>query len=154
MRLGFVGFSFPSEPQLFHHGRSRSPYLPLLIPQPVRILLPVIYCSDKQQLEVCGILGLLLHDPGIDAAPEIAEGLSLLQHRGQDACGMITCGPKGRFYQCKANGMVRDVFDSSAIARLIGGMGVGHGALVGADQVLCQNEDIYIKSYSPIPYSR
>ena len=76
---------------------------------------------------MCGILGLLLHDPTIDAAPEIGEGLSLLQHRGQDACGMVTCGPKGRFYQCKANGMVRDVFDANAIARLVGGMGVGHG---------------------------
>ncbi|KAJ7219544.1 phosphoribosyltransferase-like protein [Mycena pura] len=75
---------------------------------------------------MCGILGLLLHDPIIDAAPEICEGLSLLQHRGQDACGIVTCGPKGRFYQCKANGMVRDVFDSNSISRLIGGMGVGH----------------------------
>jgi amidophosphoribosyltransferase len=76
---------------------------------------------------VCGILGLLLHDPDVNAAPEISEGLSLLQHRGQDACGIITCGPKGRFYQCKANGMVRDIFDATSIARLIGGMGVGHG---------------------------
>ena len=76
---------------------------------------------------MCGILGLLLHDPSIDAATEICEGLSLLQHRGQDACGIVTCGPKGRFYQCKANGMVRDVFDATAISRLIGGMGVGHG---------------------------
>ncbi|KAH9950298.1 Amidophosphoribosyltransferase [Amylocystis lapponica] len=75
---------------------------------------------------MCGILGLLLHDPSIDAAPEICEGLSLLQHRGQDACGIVTCGPKGRFYQCKANGMVRDVFDSNALTRLVGGMGVGH----------------------------
>ncbi|OSD08306.1 Amidophosphoribosyltransferase [Trametes coccinea BRFM310] len=75
---------------------------------------------------MCGILGLLLHDPSIDAASEICEGLSLLQHRGQDACGIVTCGPKGRFYQCKANGMVRDVFDATAISRLIGGMGVGH----------------------------
>ncbi|KAF9469360.1 phosphoribosyltransferase-like protein [Collybia nuda] len=75
---------------------------------------------------MCGILGLLLHDPSIDAAPEICEGLSLLQHRGQDACGVITCGPGGRFYQCKANGMVRDIFDTNAISRLIGGMGVGH----------------------------
>ena len=80
-----------------------------------------------KQLEVCGILGLLLHDSNIDAAPEICEGLSLLQHRGQDACGIITCGPKGRFYQCKANGMVRDIFDANSISRLIGGMGVGHG---------------------------
>ncbi|KAG6832070.1 hypothetical protein H0H92_005492 [Tricholoma furcatifolium] len=75
---------------------------------------------------VCGILGLLLHDPNADAAPEIAEGLSLLQHRGQDACGVVTCGPKGRFYQCKANGMVRDIFDANSLSRLIGGMGVGH----------------------------
>jgi len=73
-----------------------------------------------------GILGLLLHDPNVDAAQEINEGLSLLQHRGQDACGIVTCGPKGRFYQCKANGMVRDVFDKNAVSRLIGGMGVGH----------------------------
>jgi glucosamine 6-phosphate synthetase-like amidotransferase/phosphosugar isomerase protein len=76
---------------------------------------------------VCGIFGLLLHDTAIDAAPEICEGLSLLQHRGQDACGIITCGPRGRLYQCKANGMVRDVFTQDAITRLIGGMGIGHG---------------------------
>ncbi|KAG1784864.1 phosphoribosyltransferase-like protein [Suillus plorans] len=75
---------------------------------------------------MCGILGLLLHDPSVDAAPEISEALSLLQHRGQDACGIVTCGPKGRFFQCKANGMVRDVLDEKAIAKLIGGMGVGH----------------------------
>jgi amidophosphoribosyltransferase len=76
---------------------------------------------------VCGILGLLLHDPALNAAPEICEGLSLLQHRGQDACGIITSGPRGRLHQCKANGMVRDVFTQEAIARLIGGMGIGHG---------------------------
>ena len=76
---------------------------------------------------MCGVLGLLLHDASLDSASEIGEGLSLLQHRGQDACGIITCGPKGRFYQCKANGMVRDVFDSNSLARLTGSMGVGHG---------------------------
>ncbi|KAG6333229.1 hypothetical protein ID866_5864 [Astraeus odoratus] len=69
---------------------------------------------------------LLLSDPTHDAAFEICEGLSLLQHRGQDACGVVTCGHKGRFYQCKANGMVRDVFDDTAISRLKGSMGIGH----------------------------
>jgi hypothetical protein len=78
---------------------------------------------------VCGVLGLFLHDATANAAPEICEGLSLLQHRGQDACGIITCGPRGRLYQCKANGMVRDVFTQDAIVRLIGGMGIGHGEL-------------------------
>lgn len=76
---------------------------------------------------MCGILGLLLSDPSTEAASEICEGLALLQHRGQDACGIVTCGTKGRLYQCKANGMVRDVFDAGAIGRLIGSMGVGHG---------------------------
>ncbi|KAB5595647.1 Amidophosphoribosyltransferase [Ceratobasidium theobromae] len=75
---------------------------------------------------MCGILGLLLHNPTNHAAPEICEGLSLLQHRGQDACGIVTCGRGGRFYQCKANGMVRDVFDARSIEMLVGGMGVGH----------------------------
>jgi hypothetical protein len=83
----------------------------------------------SERSSVCGVLGLLLHDPSIDAATEISEGLALLQHRGQDACGIITCGPKGRFFQCKANGMVRDVFDEKSLSRLVGGMGVGHGEL-------------------------
>lgn len=76
---------------------------------------------------MCGILGLLLHNAEADAAPEICEGLSLLQHRGQDACGIVTCGAKGRFFQCKANGMVRDVFDPKSLSTLLGGMGIGHG---------------------------
>ena len=94
---------------------------------PVRASLACAPAKLTRPVLVCGILGLLLHDPAIDAASEICEGLSLLQHRGQDACGIVTCGPKGRFFQCKANGMVRDVFDANALSRLIGGMGVGHG---------------------------
>lgn len=78
---------------------------------------------------VCGILGLLLSDATQDAATEICDGLALLQHRGQDACGIVTCGAKGRFYQCKSNGMVRDVFDAQSLAQLPGAMGVGHGEL-------------------------
>ncbi|KAJ9108829.1 hypothetical protein QFC21_000149 [Naganishia friedmannii] len=79
---------------------------------------------------MCGILGLLLHDPLATqtsaAATEIVEGLSMLQHRGQDAAGVVTCGSGGRFYQVKANGMVRDVFDTKGIQGLKGWMGVGH----------------------------
>jgi glutamine phosphoribosylpyrophosphate amidotransferase len=39
----------------------------------------------------------------------------------------VTCGAGGRFYQVKANGMVRDVFDTQGIKGLKGWMGVGHG---------------------------
>ncbi|KAG6868689.1 hypothetical protein C0993_011919 [Termitomyces sp. T159_Od127] len=104
-----------------------------------RILFKQLYLITKRKIIsspvlLCGILGLLLHDPIADAAPEICEGLSLLQHRGQDACGVVTCGPKGRFYQCKANGMVRDIFDSNSISRLIGGM--GNGNLINTDELM------------------
>ncbi|KAG8904510.1 amidophosphoribosyltransferase [Tulasnella sp. 403] len=89
---------------------------------PVKISL--VY--SPHSFNMCGVLGLLLHDPDAQAATEIYDGLSLLQHRGQDACGIVTCGAKGRLYQCKANGMVRDVFDSKSLQPLVGSMGVGH----------------------------
>ncbi|KAF9917829.1 amidophosphoribosyltransferase [Lobosporangium transversale] len=60
------------------------------------------------------------------ASPELHEGLGMLQHRGQDAAGIVTCGNKGRLYQIKGNGMVRDVFDQPKLEQLIGSMGVGH----------------------------
>ena len=44
----------------------------------------------------------------------------------KDACGLVTCGPKGRFYPCKGNGMVRDVFTQGSVAGLRGNMGIGH----------------------------
>jgi len=75
---------------------------------------------------MCGVIGLILADVEGQAAPDICEGLNLLQHRGQDACGVVTCGTKGRFYQCKSNGMVRDVLDAQSVASLVGSMGVGH----------------------------
>ena len=73
---------------------------------------------------MCGILAILLQQG--HAASDLHEGLGLLQHRGQNAAGIVTCGPKGRFYQCKANGMVRDVFEPHNLATLQGSMGVGH----------------------------
>ena len=57
---------------------------------------------------MCGIVGVLLAetDPSqVEAAVEIHETLFYLQHRGQDACGIATCGAGGRIFQCKGNGM-------------------------------------------------
>ena len=45
----------------------------------------------------------------------------------QDAAGIVTCGNKGRLYQCKGNGMVRDVFNQEVLMDLSGSLGVGHG---------------------------
>ena len=52
--------------------------------------------------------------------------ISLLTH-SQDACGIVTCGQKGRLNQCKGNGLVRDLLDANNLNQLNGGMGVGHG---------------------------
>ncbi|KAJ1978476.1 amidophosphoribosyltransferase [Dimargaris xerosporica] len=75
---------------------------------------------------MCGISALILANPQGMACPELFESLGMLQHRGQDAAGIVTCGSKGRLYQCKGNGLVRDIFDESQLCTLVGSMGVGH----------------------------
>jgi amidophosphoribosyltransferase len=90
---------------------------------------------------MCGISAVILayNQVGTEspAAKELYESLSILQHRGQDAAGILTCGLKGRLFQCKGNGMVsnplshfnvkvRDVFSKERIAALSGYMGCAH----------------------------
>ncbi|KAL3230954.1 Amidophosphoribosyltransferase [Nakaseomyces bracarensis] len=75
---------------------------------------------------MCGILGIALADQSASVAPELCDGCIFLQHRGQDAAGLATCGSRGRIYQCKGNGMARDVFTQQRIAGLVGSMGISH----------------------------
>lgn len=75
---------------------------------------------------MCGILGVVLADQRQNVATELFEGAMFLQHRGQDAAGIVTCGSRGRLYQCKGNGMARDVFTQSRMANLVGNMGITH----------------------------
>lgn len=78
---------------------------------------------------MCGIIGIIhAHPHETSAANELHEALYLLQHRGQDACGIATCGPRGKIYQRKGNGLASKVFrdDGGRIADLPGWMGIGH----------------------------
>jgi amidophosphoribosyltransferase len=60
-----------------------------------------------------------------DVAADIYNALTVLQHRGQDAAGIVTCAG-GRFSQRKGEGLVRDVFRQEHMQRLRGSMGIGH----------------------------
>ena len=71
---------------------------------------------------MCGIVGIISHRP---VAGELYESLIHLQHRGQDAAGIMTCDPH-RFYIKKGKGFVRDIFDQSNMSRLVGNLGIGH----------------------------
>jgi len=71
---------------------------------------------------MCGIIGIVGHGP---VNQSIYDGLTLLQHRGQDAAGIVTCH-EGRLFMRKALGLVRDVFHTRHMMRLQGNMGIGH----------------------------
>lgn len=71
---------------------------------------------------MCGIIGIVARNP---VNQMLYDGLTVLQHRGQDAAGIMTCDDS-RLYLRKANGLVRDVFHTRHMLRLKGNMGIGH----------------------------
>jgi amidophosphoribosyltransferase len=72
---------------------------------------------------MCGFIGIYGPD-GSHVAGEIHEGLLAVQHRGQDAAGIITF--TDRFHVKKGLGLVIEVFNERNMARLQGNLGVGH----------------------------
>ncbi|MCA8836865.1 MAG: amidophosphoribosyltransferase [Gammaproteobacteria bacterium] len=71
---------------------------------------------------MCGIIGIVAHTP---VNLQLYEGLSLLQHRGQDAAGLLLCDDSS-ISMHKDVGLVRDVFSEASLARLRGCLGIGH----------------------------
>ena len=71
---------------------------------------------------MCGLVGIVA---GNNVAPDIYDALTVLQHRGQDAAGIMTCD-RGRFSLRKSEGLVRDVFRQQHMQRLEGNVGIGH----------------------------
>ncbi len=71
---------------------------------------------------MCGIVGAVSHGP---VNQLLYDGLLLLQHRGQDAAGIVTSeGPI--FHMYKGPGYVRDVFRTRNMRELMGNAGIGH----------------------------
>ena len=71
---------------------------------------------------MCGIVGIVGKQ---DVNLSLYDALTMLQHRGQDAAGIVTCH-EGKFAQQKAVGLVRDVFSHQHMRHLVGNMGLGH----------------------------
>ncbi|MDA9614532.1 amidophosphoribosyltransferase [Pseudomonadota bacterium] len=72
---------------------------------------------------MCGIVGI---SSETHVASSIYESLLMLQHRGQDAAGMVVCDKEGRLHSRKSMGYVRDVFHQSHMNKLQGHYGIGH----------------------------
>jgi len=71
---------------------------------------------------MCGIVGIVGKTP---VNQYLYDGLTVLQHRGQDAAGIVTIHDD-TFRLRKGNGLVKDVFHTRHMLRLQGNIGIGH----------------------------
>ncbi len=78
---------------------------------------------DDKPREECGVVGIT----GVEGAAELAFlGLYALQHRGQEAAGMVAVDGEGVARVHKGLGLVADVFDAQALKGLPGSTALGH----------------------------
>lgn len=70
---------------------------------------------------MCGVVGIAGKSP---VNQMLFDALTMLQHRGQDAAGIVTCH-EGRLFLRKDNGMVRDVFHTRHMRALLEEPAVG-----------------------------
>jgi amidophosphoribosyltransferase len=98
--------------------------------------LPVGFEDDKPH-EECGVFGVW---NGGDAAALTALGLHALQHRGQEAAGIVTLDEAGLFHAHKGLGLVGDNFgEAKVIASLRGPHAVGHNRYATTGETALRN---------------
>lgn len=93
---------------------------------------------------MCGIIGIV---GAHNVAPALYDGLTVLQHRGQDAAGIATV-EGARMHLHRAKGLVRDVFTQKAMAKLLGCIGIGHCRYptAGGDEETGEAQPFYVNS--------
>ena len=93
---------------------------------------------------MCGILGVVSHQP---VNQLLYDGLQLLQHRGQDAAGIVTVDGS-MFHMHKNNGMVRDVFRTRDMRNLMGNAGIAHVRYptAGSADSSAESQPFYVNS--------
>lgn len=106
-------------------------------------------CYDSGLHEECGVFGI--YDPsGHNVASSIYYGLSALQHRGQESCGIAvthTDGPKRNILSHKGLGLVNEVFYPDTLHALPGNIGVGHVRYSTAGATTVENAQPLVLNY-------
>ena len=93
---------------------------------------------------MCGIIGAVAKSP---VNQLIYDGLQVLQHRGQDAAGIVTA-EGSQFQMHKGGGLVRDVFRTRDMRNLVGTMGIGHCRYptAGSATSFAEAQPLYVNS--------
>lgn len=107
-----------------------------------------LFQQDKIK-EACGVFGIYDLEGG-PVAPSIYYGLSSLQHRGQESCGIAvsdTAGPKGNIDCRKGMGLVSEVFKEEDLQDLPGNLGIGHVRYSTTGAPTLQNAQPLVMNY-------
>ena len=93
---------------------------------------------------MCGILGVVARTP---VNQVLYDGLLVLQHRGQDAAGIVTADGS-KFHMHKGGGFVRDVFRTRDMRLLAGNMGIAHCRYptAGSATSFAEAQPLYVNS--------
>ena len=93
---------------------------------------------------MCGIIGIVAKSP---VNQLLYDGLQLLQHRGQDAAGIVTA-EGNTFHMHKGGGLVRDVFRTRNMRALFGNIGIGHCRYptAGSAKSFAEAQPFYVNS--------
>ena len=93
---------------------------------------------------MCGIVGIVSKSP---VNQLLYDGLTVLQHRGQDAAGIVTADGR-TFHMHKDKGLVRDVFRTRDMRELTGNMGIAHCRYptAGSAASAAESQPFYVNS--------
>ncbi|MCA1925398.1 MAG: amidophosphoribosyltransferase [Thiobacillus sp.] len=93
---------------------------------------------------MCGVIGIAANTP---VNQLLYDGLMVLQHRGQDAAGIVTA-EGSRFHMHKGQGLARDVFRTRDMRNLLGDMGVAHVRYptAGSASSSAESQPFYVNS--------
>ena len=99
--------------------------------------------------EECGVFGIYDLD-GNNIAPSVYYGLTSLQHRGQESCGMAvsrTDGERGNVNFHKDLGLVSEVLNKKILEQMDGDIGIGHVRYSTTGASIAENAQPLVLSY-------